>query len=71
MKILFSEHSQERIKSRKISKLAVYSTVKSPDDVVDTYRDRKLMRRNIGTKTLEVVIKVENSCIIVISAYYL
>ena len=71
MKILISEHARERIKQRKISQLEVYATVKSPQTSDQSYRDRILVRRNFGIKTLEVVTKVEDSCIIIISAYYL
>ncbi|MDP3918250.1 MAG: DUF4258 domain-containing protein [Candidatus Woesebacteria bacterium] len=71
MKILISEHARERIEQRKISQLKVYATVKNPETSDESYRNRILLRRNFGLKTLEVVIKVENSCIIIISAYYL
>lgn len=71
MKILISEHAKERIKQRNISELKVYATVKNPQTSDKSYRNRILLRRNFGIKTLEVVTKIENSCIIIISAYYL
>lgn len=71
MKILFSKHAIERIGQRKIPELQIYATIKSPQTTDEGYRNRILVRRNFGTKTLEVVTKVEDSCIIVISAYYL
>lgn len=71
MKILISEHARERIKQREISQIEVYATVKSPQTSDESYKNRILLRRNFGSKTLEVIIKVEDSCIIIISAYYL
>jgi len=71
MKIVFSEHALIRIRERKISKLEVYATIQNPQSKDETYRERILVRRNFGPKILEAVIRNEEKCIIVISAYYL
>lgn len=71
MKIVFSEHALIRIRERKISKLEVYATIKNPQSKDETYRERILVRRNFGSKILEAVIRIEEKCIMVISAYYL
>jgi len=71
MRIVFSEHALDRIKERKIPKLKVFATIKNPQNQVESYRGRILIRRNFGSKILEVIIRVEKECIIVVSAYYL
>lgn len=71
MKIVFSEHALIRIRERKISKLEVYATIQNPQGKDDTYKERILLRRNFGSKILETAVRIEEKCIIVISAYYL
>jgi len=68
MRIVFSEHAENRIKERGISKLKVVATVKKPDEIWDSYRERKIYRRKFHDYTLEVVVKNENF-LVVISAY--
>jgi hypothetical protein len=69
MRIVFSEHATERMNQRDISELQVYATIKSPQEKTKSYRDRTIFRRKIDDKTLEVVTKLENKNIIIISAY--
>lgn len=71
MKIEFSKHAEERIKSRKISKTRVIEVIKNPDKVILSFRFRQLLQRTYGGKILEVVIKVESKRMIVITACYL
>ncbi len=69
MRIVFSEHATERMIQREISELQVYTTIKSPQEKVESYRERTIYKRKINTKTLEVITKLENKNIIIISAY--
>lgn len=71
MRIIFSQHAENRLYDRKISKLEIITTIKNPQEVEESFRERTLQRRKFGKKTLEVITKVEKSSIIVISAYYL
>lgn len=69
--IEFSKHAKERINYRKISQKDVLGTIENPDRKALSFRGRKLHRKRIGSKILEVVTKKENIKIIVITAYYL
>ena len=69
MRIVFSEHATERMVQRGISELQVFSTVKSPQVKAKSYRDRIVFVRKFGNKSLEVVTKMENKNMIIISAY--
>lgn len=69
MRIVFSDHAIERMSFRKITELQVFATVKSPHEKEVSYRDRIIYKRKFGNKTLEVVTKVEDKNMIIISAY--
>ncbi|MBI4157583.1 DUF4258 domain-containing protein, partial [Candidatus Woesebacteria bacterium] len=71
MKIEFSKHARERIKTRRISKNRVVKTIQNSAKILQSFRFRKLFQKNYGDKMLEVVTKIENRKIIVITAYYL
>lgn len=71
MKIEFSKHAQERIKSRRISRARILKVISDPDNVIFSFRSRKLFQKKYGGKMLEVVTKVEGKKTIVITAYYL
>ncbi len=70
MKIEFSKHAEERIKSRKISKIRVIEVIKNPNNVIISFRFRQLLQRTYNDKILEVVTKVEGEKVTVITAYY-
>lgn len=69
MQIVFSDHAISRIKERRISSLKIYATVKSPQEILSSFKERHIYRRRYGTKTLEVVTKTEGKIIVIISAY--
>ncbi len=69
MRIVFSDHSIERLKQRNITELQVYTTVKSSEDIIKSYRERTVYRRKFGNKILEVITKHEGKDLIIISAY--
>lgn len=71
MPITFSDHAKFQLRKRKISQSLVRDTVKNPDEIIPSFRDRKLRQRRIGVKILEVVTKTEGSRITVVTAYYL
>ncbi|OGM26544.1 hypothetical protein A3D00_03515 [Candidatus Woesebacteria bacterium RIFCSPHIGHO2_02_FULL_38_9] len=71
MSIKFSEHASNQTKRRNISKIEVIKTIRNPDKIIASFRGRKLRRRLVSSKILEVVTRTEGSEIIVITAYYL
>ena len=71
MSIEFSDHAKRQLKRRKISQKLVLSSVRNPQEIIGSYRDRRLRRKRIGSKILEIITRTEGSKIIVITAYYL
>ena len=71
MKIEFSNHSLDQIKKRNITKISVIKTINDPDEILPSYRKRKLIRKSFNDKILEVVTTIENNKVIVITAYLL
>lgn len=71
MLIILSDHAKDQIKRRKIPLSQVRKTLQNPVEIIPSFRGRKLQRRRVGGKMLEVVIKTEDSKIVVITAYYL
>lgn len=71
MEVQFSEHSKQRLISRKICLEDLRGTISEPDRILDSYKDRKLFQKKIHDKILEVVTVEEDNKIIVITAYLL
>lgn len=68
----FSEHARAQLKRRKISQIKVISqVVYKPEEILTSFRGRKLRRKTIRGKMLEVVTSTEGSKITVVTAYYL
>lgn len=72
--IEFSDHAKRRNLKRKIPKKWILKTVKELEEIIDSFRGRKLSRKKFGDKILEVVsikdIK-ERSRIKIITQYFL
>lgn len=71
MSITLSEHAMQQIKRRGISEDLVTKSVEQSDEIISSYRGRKLRRKHIGDKILEIVTKTEGSQITIITAYFL
>ena len=71
MPIKLSDHAIQQIKRRDLSEELVIEIADKPEEILSSYRGRKLRRRQIGGKILEVVTKTEGSNITVITAYFL
>lgn len=71
MSIALSGHAKDQIKRRKIPDELVRKAAKNPEEILPSFRDRKLRRIHIYGKILEVVTKTEGSKITIITAYYL
>lgn len=71
MNIGFSDHAEKQIKERKIPKNRVVNVVKKPTREIKSFRNRNLLQKQFGSRILEVVTVIEDTRIIVITAYYL
>jgi len=71
MVIVFSDHAKRQISQRGILRKKIINTINNPDEILQTYRNRQLRRKRFGSKLLEVITRVEDSKVIVITAYYL
>ena len=70
-KIKFSDHAKDRIKERKIPTDEVLSVVKNPEEIITSFKNRKLFRRRVRGKMLEVVAVEDEAVLEIITAYYL
>lgn len=71
MPVSFSVHAKEQLKRRGITQRVTMKVVQNPQEILSSFRGRKLRRKKIGGKLLEVVTRTEGSRITVITAYYL
>lgn len=71
MPVSFSDHARKQLKRREITQKLIIKAVRNPTEILSSFRGRKLRRRKVGGKLLEVVTKTEGSKITVITAYYL
>ena len=69
--IVFSEHAKQQLSRRKIPQKLVVDTVRNCKELFSGFKGRKLRRKIIGDKLLEVVTITEGSRIIIITGYYL
>ena len=69
--IVFSSHASLQAARRKISRLMIIETVKCPEETIQSFRNRKLRRRRLDGKILEVVTITEDSDIIIVTQYWL
>jgi hypothetical protein len=65
-----TKHALLRIQQRGIDENSLASIIQNPDETCDSFGRRKLARKRIGDKTLEVVYIKEDD-IIVITVYWL
>ena len=70
MNIIYSNHANEKIVERKISKSMIENSLKNPDAVMDSRGGTKVAHKLINDKLLRIVYKAENKTCVVISAYY-
>ncbi len=66
----FTNHALFRMQQRGIDEKGVASAIQNPDETGDSFGKRKLARKKIGDKNLEVVYIKEDD-IIVITVYWL
>lgn len=71
MPIKLSDHAIQQIKKRELSEDLIIDVVTKPEEILPSYRGRKLRRRKIGDKILEVVTRTDGSRITIVTAYFL
>lgn len=65
-----TKHALLRMQQRGIDENSIASIIQNPDETSDSFGRRKLARKTIGDRTLEVVYIKEDE-IIVITVYWL
>ena len=71
MKIIFTDHSKERILERGISISDVKKAIVSPTSNLWSYPPTQQRQKIITGKTLEIIFEQKGQLIIIITAYYL
>ena len=71
MPVVFSDHAKLQLKKRQISQKRILETVRNPQQMLPSFKSRRLRRRLFSGKILQVVTVTEGSKITVISGYYL
>lgn len=71
MSVKFSDHARFQLKKRHISQKLISETVKKPDEILPSFKNRRLRRKLVGGKILQAITTTEGSRITVISGYYL
>ena len=70
MKIVFSKHSLLQIKQRDLDKMKVLATIEKPDFVEPSYNFREERYKLYTKNHLKVIVKIEESRIIVVTAHW-
>ncbi len=71
MPIKFSDHAKFQLRKRHLSQKLILEVTKNPEEILHSYKNRRLRRKLVGGKILQVVTITEGSRITVISGYYL
>ena len=72
MRIEFSNHALDQLKVRsRITRRMVLDAVQHPDNVIESYRDRRVYQKVYGKETLEIVAIWEHNILIIITEYFL
>jgi len=67
----YTEHAQNRLQQRSISKRLVELTLNSPDFILPTRSGREIAIKVHGKRFLKVIFKKENATIIVITVHWI
>jgi len=70
MKIIYTDHAEENINERKLSKKGIEDIVKNPEKAMDARFDRKIAQKILGDKLLRVIYEQEDNVYIIVTAYY-
>ena len=70
MPVNFSDHARKKLKSRGISQKRATETVNNPDEIVSSFKSRRLRQKTFGDKILRVITITEGSRITIVTGYY-
>lgn len=70
MKIIFSKHALLQIKQRDLDKTKVLATIEKPDFVEPSYNFREERYKLYTKNHLKVIVKIEESRIVVVTAHW-
>jgi hypothetical protein len=68
MKIRFSRHARKQMKWRQIGEGEVQETIRNPEKVEDSSRERKNAFKEVGGRLLKITYRIEKDEAIVITA---
>jgi len=68
-KIIFLEHSLERMEKREITQELIIATLNSPNSIILNNENRKIAQRFIDGKLIRVIYEEKMEKIIVVTAY--
>jgi hypothetical protein len=72
VKVEFSDHALKQLKVRsRVTKAMVLSTLRNPDEILQSYRGRQLYRKRYKEELLEIVAAQEDDKIVVVTQYFL
>jgi len=69
MKIIISDHAEERIKTYRLNKDLIIETIKKPDEVIKGYNKRLIAHKLLNKYVLRVVYEKHEDEIIVVTVY--
>lgn len=70
MEFEYTDHVEENLVERNLSKKMVEDAVLNPDELAEGSFGRKIANKIIGDKLLRVIYEQENNVYIIITAYY-
>ncbi|MBY0473345.1 DUF4258 domain-containing protein [Patescibacteria group bacterium] len=71
MRVEFSDHAELKIEQRKLSCEQILLTILQPDFIKHSYNRREKLFKKFGKNHLQVVIKRESVCIVVVTAHWI
>jgi len=70
MKIIYTEHAEEKIAERNLSKTMIEDSLIRPDEILEAPFGRKIAQKLLNDKLLRIVYSIEDNTIIIITVYF-
>lgn len=70
MPVVFSDHAKKKLRSRGISQKRVTETASNPEEILPSFKSRRLRQRRFGDKILRIITITEGPRITIITGYY-
>ena len=71
MPIKFSDHAKLQLKRMRIFQKLSLEVARNPDEILSSYKRRRLRRKTVRGKILQIVTVTEGSKVTIVSGYYL